>query len=365
MIEKKSPPLCMLFAENLISWYAENARDLPWRASKDPYVIWLSEIILQQTRVEQGIPYFYSFIEAYPNVTKFAKAPEEDILRMWQGLGYYSRARNMHKAAKVVVEELGSVFPSAYMDLIKLPGIGEYTAAAVSSFSINEAKAVVDGNVYRVLSRYLGIEEPINSTKGKRIFAKVAYELLDKDNADLYNQAIMDFGALQCKPKNPLCNTCVFRLTCVALRDESISRLPVKLKGKPSRNRYFHYFLIFSDNKLLMSRRGEGDVWTNLYEFPMIETNQDYSVNELQGAQLFDSLFKRDVKLQLIGKPIKHVLSHQNIYARFYLVDNESSLKDLKNNWDYVLLEKLDSLAKHKLIFSFLEENKQLINSKF
>lgn len=355
----------MLFAQNLISWYAENGRDLPWRASKDPYVIWLSEIILQQTRVEQGLPYFFSFIEAYPNVTKFAEALEEDILRMWQGLGYYSRARNMHKAAKIVVEEFDSVFPSTYKDLIKLPGIGEYTAAAVSSFSINEAKAVVDGNVYRVLSRYLGIEEPINSTEGKKVFAKAAYELLDKDNANLYNQAIMDFGALQCKPKNPLCNTCVFQLTCVGLRDRKISRLPVKLKGKPSRNRYFHYFLIFSDNKLLMTRRGEGDVWTGLYEFPMIETSKDCSVNEIQDEQLFGFFFKKDVFLQPIGNPIKHVLSHQNIYARFYLVDNERSLKDFKSNWDYVLLEKLDSLAKHKLIFSFLEENEQLINSKF
>lgn len=355
----------MLFARDLINWYAENGRELPWRDTKDPYVIWLSEIILQQTRVEQGMPYFNKFLESYPIVTKFAEASEEEILRMWQGLGYYSRARNMHKAAKMVVQAFGGVFPSTYDELIKLPGVGEYTAAAISSFSTNEAQAVVDGNVYRVLARYFGIDQAINSSQGKKTFAKLAAEMLDKDRPGLYNQAIMDFGALQCKPKSPDCSACVFRLTCVAYREGSVAKLPVKIKAKASRDRFFHYFIILSNDKLLMSKRGEGDVWANLYEFPMMETDTKLALNEIYQQQLFNNYFTSDVSLKPIGKPVKHVLSHQNIYASFYLVDNEQALRLKKNGWHYVLLEKIDSLAKHKLIFSFLEEHILLINPEF
>jgi len=354
----------MSFAVKLMDWYREKGRDLPWRDTSDAYIIWLSEIILQQTRVEQGMPYFHRFLEAFPIVTKFAEAEEEQILRLWQGLGYYSRARNMHKAAKMVVEDFNAVFPTRYEDAIRLPGVGEYTAAAIASFSINEPRAVVDGNVYRVLARYFGIHEPINSPQGKKIFAKIAHEMLDKENAGVYNQAIMDFGALQCKPKNPACDVCVFRLECVAFREERVGSLPIKLKGKGSRNRYFHYFVVTDGDKILMSKRGQGDVWTNLYEFPMIETAEDMTVQPLMAHEEFVQYFKTETVLEPVSKQTKHVLSHQNIYARFYVVADSNALKKKKKEWDYYYYEKIDKLAKHKLIFSFLEKNPHLVSDK-
>jgi len=354
----------MSFARELIAWYQENGRDLPWRATQDPYIIWLSEVILQQTRVEQGMPYFYRFVESYPTVSHFAEAPEDDILRLWQGLGYYSRARNMHKAAKLVLSEFKGVFPVAYADLIRLPGVGEYTAAAIASFSSNEAKAVVDGNVYRVLARYFGIDEAINGTAGKKIFASLAEELLDKERPGLYNQAIMDFGALQCKPKSPFCGTCVFQVDCQAYREGKVEELPVKHKAKASRNRYFHYFIVQKDEQVLMSQRGAGDVWTGLYEFPMLETAESMTVDQLFEQELFKVFFEETAVLEPIGAITKQVLSHQNIYARFYRLDDAEKVRNKKSEWNYFLLEKLDSLAKHKLIFSFLEENKELINLK-
>jgi len=354
----------MSFAVKLISWYREKGRDLPWRATHDAYIIWLSEIILQQTRVEQGMPYFHRFVEAFPMVTKFAEANEEDILRLWQGLGYYSRARNMHKAAKMVVNDFQGIFPNTYEEAIRLPGVGEYTAAAIASFASNEAKAVVDGNVYRVLARYFGIKEPINSGHGKKMFAEIAQEMLDGENPGVYNQAIMDFGALQCKPKNPLCADCIFQMECVAFQERFVDVLPVKLKGKGSRNRYFHYFIIMEDEQILMSKRGLGDVWTNLYEFPMIETAEDRSKLDLMTEADFTEYFEEDTVLTIVGKQIKHVLSHQNIYARFYVVGNPHALKRKKKSWNYHYYEKIDKLAKHKLIFSFLEKNEHLISAK-
>ncbi len=354
----------MSFASNLMIWYREHGRDLPWRNTQDPYVIWLSEIILQQTRVEQGLPYFHRFLDAFPIVTKFAEAEEEDVLRLWQGLGYYSRARNMHKAAKMVISEFFGDFPTRYADAIRLPGVGEYTAAAIASFSVNEPKAVVDGNVYRVLSRYLGISEPINGSKGKKIFAELAQELLDVEHAATYNQAIMDFGALHCKPKKPLCGTCPFRLDCVARKEGLVDSLPVKLKGRASRDRYFHYFIIREDDNILMSKRGTSDVWANLYEFPMIETENDVDIDQLRLLNDFSTYFFPNARLLELGKVAKHILSHQNIYAKFYILEDTDALRLKKSGWNYHLLEKIDTLAKHKLIFSFLEKNKQLINPK-
>src|SRR5690606_29902229 len=354
----------MSFAVKLMNWYREKGRDLPWRATHDAYIIWLSEIILQQTRVEQGTPYFHRFVEAFPMVKELAEASEDEILRLWQGLGYYSRARNMHKAAKMVVQDFDGKFPRAYKDVICLPGVGEYTAAAVASFSANEPRAVVDGNVYRVLGRYFGINEPINSTQGKKMFAEIAQEMLDKRNPAVYNQAIMDFGALHCKPKNPLCEDCVFQMECVAFQEKLVEELPAKLKGKGSRNRYFHYFIVLEDEQILMSKRGKGDVWTNLYEFPMIETVGDMSMTDLMAQADFVQYFEEDTILEPVGKQVKHVLSHQNIYARFYVVGDSGTLKNKKRGWNYYYCEKIDKLAKHKLIFSFLEKNVDLIAAK-
>ena len=346
----------MTFAEKLISWYNENGRSLPWRDTQDPYTIWLSEIILQQTRVEQGMPYFYRFISAFPDVKAFAHAEEDAILRLWQGLGYYSRARNMHKAAQMVLNNFKGEFPRRYTEVIQLAGVGEYTAAAVASFSSNEPRAVLDGNVYRVLARYFGVDTPINSTSGKKLFAQLADDMLHKEYPAIYNQAIMDFGALQCKPKSPLCSTCVFQLDCVALRENRIAELPVKLKAKKSRDRYFHYFIMRQGDEIMMAQRDAADIWANLYEFPMLESASPLDLEALYADSTLLELFDNP-QIKPLGPVVKQVLSHQNIYAKFYLIENPSCLLRKKSNWNYLLLENLDKLAKHKLIFSFLEKN--------
>ena len=345
----------MTFAETLVSWYRRCGRNLPWRETNDPYIIWLSEVILQQTRVEQGLPYYHRFVERFPDVRAFADADEEEVLRLWQGLGYYSRARNMHKAAKEVMLRFAGAFPSRYDELITLPGIGDYTAAAIASFSSNEHRAVLDGNVFRVLSRIFGIDIPINSTDGKKVFKDLADELLPVANPGEYNHAIMDFGAIHCKPKVPLCATCVFQMECKAFSENKVQELPVKLKGRASRNRYFHYFIIEADNRILMSKRGEGDVWANLYEFPMIETPEDSSIIDISDHVDFQQYFG-DAVLEPIGGVIKHILSHQNIFARFYRLSGVADIKEKKTQWDYFLSEKIDTLAKHKLIFTFWDK---------
>ena len=345
----------MTLADQLIDWYSKNGRDLPWRQTNNPYIIWLSEIILQQTRVEQGMPYFYKFVEAYPTVKDFAEADEEDLLRLWQGLGYYSRVRNMHKAAKAVMTEFDGVFPSTYEDVITLTGVGEYTAAAISSFSINQKKAVLDGNVFRVLARYFGIDTAINSTAGKKQFLKIANEVISDKFPGLYNQAIMDFGATVCKPKAPECENCILRLDCVAFSKNLIASLPIKTKGKPSRNRYFNYFIIEKDGAYVFTKRGADDVWANMYEFPLIETNEEIEISDLQQLEAYKTHFE-GAEITPIGPPIKHILSHQNIYARFYRVVDEKHIVKKNPSWNYYNSDNLDKLAKHKLIFSFINK---------
>lgn len=345
----------MTLADQLIEWYRKNGRDLPWRQTNNPYIIWLSEIILQQTRVEQGMPYFYKFVEAYPTVKDFAQADEEDLLRLWQGLGYYSRVRNMHKAAKAVMTEFDGVFPSKYEDVITLTGVGEYTAAAISSFSINQKKAVLDGNVFRVLARYFGIDTAINSTAGKRQFLTIANEVISDKFPGLYNQAIMDFGATVCKPKAPNCQNCILRLDCVACSTNWVASLPIKTKGKPSRNRYFNYFVIEKDGAYVFTKRGADDVWANMYEFPLIETDQEIEISDLQQLEAYKTHFE-GAEITPIGLPIKHILSHQNIYARFYRVVDEKHLVKKNPSWNYYNSDNLDKLAKHKLIFSFINK---------
>ncbi|WP_257666951.1 A/G-specific adenine glycosylase [Parapedobacter tibetensis] len=345
----------MAFSKDIKVWYLQHKRDLPWRHTQDPYVIWLSEVILQQTRVEQGMPYFHRFLSHYPDVAAFAQASEDEILLHWQGLGYYSRARNMHKAAKAVMTEYGGSFPTRYDDLIKLQGIGDYTAAAIASFSTDEAKAVVDGNVFRVLARYFGIDEPINSSKGKKLFLGLAYDLLDETHPGIYNQAIMEFGAIQCKPKNPDCANCVLRLDCRALQEGRVNQLPIKVKGKASRNRYFNYFVVLEGDRLLMSKRDKGDIWENLYELPLIETPYQMEVFELADQKEVITCFGANADLQLMAGPIKHVLSHQNLFAQFISVNTGQASIRKKINWDYVFIKDLNTLAKPKLIYSFLK----------
>ncbi|MFD0766372.1 A/G-specific adenine glycosylase [Mucilaginibacter lutimaris] len=342
----------MDFSTELINWYHNNKRDLPWRNTTDAYIIWLSEIILQQTRVEQGMPYFYRFAERYPTVTAFAAANEDEVLRLWQGLGYYSRGRNMLKTAQLVQEKYNGVFPVKYDELIKLKGVGEYTAAAISSFSANEPRAVVDGNVYRVLARYFGIDEPINSPKGKKIFQQMANQMLNKEQPAVHNQAMMEFGAMLCKPKNPACGICPVRIGCVAFKTNATAWLPVKLKTVKIRKRFFNYMLISDGQKMLMNKRGEGDIWANMYDLPLIETPSLLDpVEVLHLPQM--NVFGRNITLKDNSAIIKHILTHQHLFIRFFV------LKDLPEeipvNWFYADVNDLENLALPKPIFIFIK----------
>ncbi|WP_396165272.1 A/G-specific adenine glycosylase [Flavobacterium sp.] len=312
----------MDFSNSLLSWYLQNKRDLPWRNTVNPYPIWLSEIMLQQTKVAQGLPYFFTFIEAFPTILDLAKADEEQVLKLWQGLGYYSRARNMHKTAQIIAFELKGNFPNNYNDLIKLKGVGEYTAAAIASFAFNEVVPVVDGNVFRVLSRYLDIETDIASASAKKEFSALAKELMPENNPALFNQAIMEFGALQCVPKNPDCTNCIFNTSCAALQKKKVTELPVKLKKTRVTNRYFNY-LVFLDNlnKTIINKRTEKGIWHNLYEFPVIEAEEELdfeTISEAISEKYID--FSIDSIVVYNPEQIIHKLSHQKLHINFYRV---------------------------------------------
>lgn len=310
-------------AERLIRWYRENGRCLPWRNISDPYLIWISEIILQQTRVVQGLDYFNRFVARFPDVKTLAEAHEDEVLKYWQGLGYYSRARNLHAAACDVMTRFGGVFPVEYREVLSLKGIGEYTAAAVCSFAYRQPYAVVDGNVYRVLSRLFAIDIPIDSGKGRKYFAELAGELLDREQPDLYNQAIMDFGALQCLPQSPDCSCCPFQDKCLALASGTVAKLPVKEGKTVIRSRYFNYLHIRWQGNTLLSQRKAKDIWQNLYEFPLIETDEPLDFAVLQQNEHFCRLFDgvQEMKTLRMIKAPKHVLSHRIIYAGFYEIE--------------------------------------------
>lgn len=345
----------MSFSKEIIQWYATHKRALPWRDTKDPYLIWLSEVILQQTRVAQGMSYYHLFAESFPDVQSLADADEDTVLRMWQGLGYYSRARNLHKAAKKVVNEYNGLFPTRYETLLTLPGVGEYTAAAVSSFAADEVRAVVDGNVFRVLSRFWGLATPINSSKGKKGFTELANSLIDSAQPAVYNQAIMEFGALQCKPKLPECNTCPLNRECFAFSHQVVDDLPVKIKKAKSRNRYFYYFIIQKGEELLIEKRGAGDIWQHLHDFPLVESEKELTI---EGVVLHPEVVKSfgsSIKMTNVSEVYKHILSHQNIFARFIVLEDVAIDLEENEKWNYVLIKELDRLAKPKLIVSFLE----------
>jgi len=343
------------FSNEITAWYENNKRDLPWRKTKDPYLIWLSEIILQQTRVEQGLSYYLKFSSAYPTVQSFAKAEESQILKLWQGLGYYSRARNMHFTAKYICTNLNGVFPSNYKELLSLKGVGEYTAAAISSFCYNEKKAVVDGNVFRVLSRYYGINTPIDTTNGKKEFFRLANELIEGKNPGNHNQAIMEFGALLCKPKNPSCNICSLAESCIAFNKNTISKFPVKSKKISQKKRYFNYYVITDGKSLYFEQRNKKDIWEKLYQFPVIETTDE--VFETPKSSILQHL-----TLELIDvKSLKHVLSHQIIFAKFWLFKSSKNIAH-KNNVKCVRIKDIDNYAVPKLVENYLKEFFQLIN---
>lgn len=342
----------MIFSDELIQWYLKNKRDLPWRNTTDAYAIWLSEIILQQTRVEQGLPYFYRFIEKYPDVKSFASADEGDILNLWQGLGYYSRGRNMLKTAREVVNQYDGKFPTAYQQLIDLKGIGEYTAAAISSFAANEGRAVVDGNVFRVLARYFGISEPINSTKGKKIFQDIAGELLNKEHPGLHNQAMMEFGAMLCKPKSPGCEVCPVRTGCYAFDNNAITILPQKLKKTKIRERFLNYLLITDGDTILMNKRDEKDIWANMHDLPLIETSTYLAASEVSALPQTKEFFGENIKIIETFVVKKHVLTHQHLHAQFIHIANKPI--KLEQKWFYTNVKNLKKLAMPKIIFIFI-----------
>ena len=345
----------MDFSAIIIDWYHQNKRDLPWRDTQNPYFIWLSEIILQQTRVDQGMPYYLRFRDTFPTVKHLAKADEEQVLKLWQGLGYYSRARNLHTTAKIVLKDYKGVFPRTYEDVLKLKGIGEYTAAAIVSFAFNIPRPVVDGNVFRVLSRLFGIETPIDSGKGKNEFYELAGKLLDEDRPAEFNQAIMEFGAVQCIPKNPNCDNCPFNQYCIALNTKKVELLPVKSKKTKQRNRFLNYIVINQGDYTYLNKRTGNDIWKNLYDFPVIETQKAISENKLIQSKHWQDLFKeKTYVLKTVSPEYKHVLTHQKIYARFFEIDLPSDRKDGFGNFKKIPKKDLTGYAIPKLIDNYL-----------
>ena len=311
----------MEFSEVLIDWYQKNHRELPWRNSEDPYPIWLSEIILQQTRVAQGLPYFERFTEKYPTVQDLANAPIDDVLKLWQGLGYYSRARNLHTAAKQVVADFNGEFPANYKDLLSLKGIGPYTAAAIASFAFQLPHAVVDGNVYRVLARYYGVELPINRPSGQKYFQKLADEVLNQKRPDLHNQAIMEFGALQCKPQNPDCLSCPLSSGCEALKTKRINELPKKEGKTKVKSEWYHYLVIETPDGILMNQRKGDGIWEGLFDFPRIVSPNKTSFSDVQHEELWLKMIdNQPFELAPSSKEIKHRLSHRLLHIKFHRV---------------------------------------------
>ena len=343
----------MNFTNSLITWYLNNKRDLPWRHTINPYHIWLSEIMLQQTRVAQGMPYYFAFTEAFPTVFDLANASEEQVLKLWQGLGYYSRARNLYKTAQIVAFDLNGIFPDNYFDLLKLKGIGEYTAAAIASFSFNEAVPVVDGNVFRVLSRYFNIETDIANASAKKEFAALAFELMPKDNPAIYNQAMMEFGALQCIPKNPDCEICPLNSGCLALQLNKVNQIPIKSKKAKAKNRFFNY-LVFLDedgNTIISKRSGKG-IWHNLYEFPLIETENEtdfeFISDQIRQNQFIENEVISIGEYNAVSQV--HKLTHQHLHIKFWKINVSGILKNGIN------AEKLRSFPFPIVIYNFIEK---------
>lgn len=346
------------FNSRLHKWYAENKRDLPWRNTRDPYLIWLSEIILQQTRVDQGMKYYFSFASEFPTVNDLAAASEDQVLKLWQGLGYYSRARNLHFTARFIAEQFNGSFPDSYAAIRALKGVGDYTAAAIASISFNLLYPAVDGNVYRVLSRFYGITEPIDTVRGKKLFADLAATLIEGTNPGLHNQAMMEFGALQCTPKNPDCLNCVFSDGCYAFSNGKTGELPMKQKSVSQRNRYFNYLILVNNQNTWLRKRVENDIWRNLYEFPVIETTSETSPETLFSTGEFHELAKFDrYDVAHISEWKTHILSHQRINYRFIVIRPEGEFV-LPQDLIRVNKEDIFNFAVPRLIDLYLNESK-------
>ncbi|HRD51612.1 MAG TPA: A/G-specific adenine glycosylase, partial [Flavobacteriales bacterium] len=344
------------FSRALLPWYRENQRQLPWRRTRDPYRIWLSEIILQQTRVDQGTAYWHRFVERYPTVSHLAKASEDQVLRLWQGLGYYSRARNLRTAAQQVVKEHGGQFPGDHATLLKLKGVGDYTASAIASICFGKAEPVVDGNVYRVLARVFGIATPIDSTEGKKEFRALAAELIAKENPGNHNQAVMELGATVCTPKNPRCGDCPLRGKCIAKAEGRIAELPMKAGKTKTRTRHFNYLLIETKGGIYLRKRTGKDIWLGLWELPMVETEKTLgprqtpaipeSLQRLGSVDHPERLANNRGAWRFVKRtsPVKHILSHQIIHAVFWEAEPPKGLEPPKD-WKLVPWNRIDSYA--------------------
>lgn len=346
-----------MISAKLREWYRVNKRDLPWRKSSDPYIIWISEIMLQQTRVAQGYDYFVHFTGRFPDVYALADASEDEVLKYWEGLGYYSRARNLHATAKRIVNDFNGVFPHNYKDILSLKGVGEYTAAAIVSMAWNQPYAVVDGNVYRVLSRLFALDTPVDTGKGKKQFYELANQIMEPLHAGEHNQAIMEFGALYCTPRNPDCAQCVFTDTCLAYASGRVSSFPVKQSKTKIRHRYFHYFHIQNGEDTFLRKRPSGDIWQGLYEFPLIETNEELEFAGLELTEDFRELFDgcEGLEIRIASPSIKHVLSHQILHATFYCIRIHKTGPKIED-YSRIPSENLNDYAIPRLIHIYLEK---------
>ena len=339
------------FQRLIMEWYRLNKRQLPWRDTVDPYFIWLSEIILQQTRVAQGFEYYLKFTNNYPTVFDLASASETDVLNDWQGLGYYSRARNLHATAKIIAFDLKGEFPDSFDQIKSLKGIGDYTASAISSFAFDLPYSVVDGNVYRVLSRFLDIDLPIDSSMGKKYFAKIAQEFLPIKDSAIYNQSIMEFGALQCVPVNPKCEICVLTNLCLARLNKTIELRPVKTKKGKVRNRFFHFMIFKENDQVILVKRIQKDIWQHLFHFPLIETDVETGIDEM--CSFFEAEF--GLKPYDFSAHVTHILSHQKINAVFYFFDTLPL--NLSNDFIVIKTSAIQDFPLPRLIDRFLENN--------
>lgn len=339
----------------LIKWYNKNKRELPWRNTNNAYFIWLSEIILQQTRVDQGLPYYLKYTAAYPTIQHLANANKDEVLKLWQGLGYYNRAVNMLNTAKLIVAQHKGIFPNSYDELIQLKGIGPYTAAAVASFAYNKPHAVVDGNVYRVLARLFNINEPINSTQGKKIFAQLAAQLLNLKQPATHNQAIMEFGAMVCKPKQPLCENCVLRLHCLGFKAKQVHQLPVKEKKRKPVVKHLNYLIINNtQNELYIKQRTGKGIWQGLYEFPVVETTEPQNADGISLQALIKLNMGLTVNVPQFIKTVKHQLTHQTLYASFWVVKSKKDSLLLKHHYFTVNQTKIHQYAVPVLLERFI-----------
>jgi A/G-specific adenine glycosylase len=358
-LQNISPELLQFFREHLYQWTEANPRPMPWKGESDPYLIWLSEIILQQTRVNQGWPYFEKFKKAYPTVHDLANAPEDEVMKLWQGLGYYSRARNLHFTAKYISTELDGRFPETIEGLQQLKGVGAYTAAAIGSFAFNLPAAVVDGNVFRIFSRFLGISTATDTTEGKKLFTRVADTFLDREQSARYNQAIMDFGAMQCLPGQPDCQNCPLSGKCMAFKKGMVTSLPVKEKKLKKKTRFFNFLILSDGERVLIEKRTGKDIWKNLYQFPLWEADK---LEETISEEIILNIIGQqeegmEVSLKLRSMPFKQALTHQTIIAQFWEFDLKSvsdvELLPLK----FIETKKLGNFAFPKVIDRYLNDN--------